>query len=90
MLGEDEWPCDEDEAKVEMEAMEALVLLDERLVGLELTRRVREDELDMTLADRLCDWGAARTVLWLLALALEAGRAERYVRGRATPRVTGV
>lgn len=77
MPGEGEWPCEEIEVSVEMDAIEALVLLVERIWGLELTRRAREEELDMALAGRLCDCGAARTVLWLLVLTLEVGRAER-------------
>jgi hypothetical protein len=55
MPGEGEWPCEEIEPSVEMDAIEALVLLVERIWGLELTRRAREEELEMALAGRLCD-----------------------------------
>lgn len=69
--GDEEWPVEENEANVEIEAMEALVLVVERIWGLELTRREREDVADMLLTGLDCGCGAGRTVLWL---TLDAGR----------------
>lgn len=62
-----------------MDAIEALVLLVERVEGRELTRRRDAEEVDMALAGRLCDcWtGAGRIVLAMLEPAVEAGRDER-------------
>lgn len=60
-----------------MDAIEALVLRVDLVVGRELTRRRELDAFDMALAGRLCGWTGARTVLVVLALALDVGRDER-------------